>query len=50
MLTNVDEYRKFDPSSLPPVMGVRAGQNPYLSVSVPAVLHDIRAEAQKLQS
>ncbi|KAF7789695.1 hypothetical protein EIP86_000641 [Pleurotus ostreatoroseus] len=42
--------RKFDPASLPPVMGVRAGQNPYLSVSVPAVLHDIRAEAQKLQA
>ena len=42
--------RKFDPSLLPPVMGMREGQGVHLTIDVPAILRQIREEAKQLQS
>ena len=47
-MTCVIRCRKFTTANLPPVMGLREGQNIYLGVDVPAVLQDIREEAKRL--
>lgn len=45
-----DRDRKFTAPLLPQVMGVREGQNPYLSIDVSLVLQEIRQEARRLES
>ncbi|GJE94842.1 hypothetical protein PsYK624_110180 [Phanerochaete sordida] len=44
------DARKFSGGTLPPVMHLRAGQNTWTTVDVPAVLEEIRAEARRFNA
>lgn len=44
------EARKFSGSSLPPVMHLRSGQNTWVTIDVPAILEEVRAEARRFNA
>ena len=45
--TDLWRYRKFSGASLPPVMNLRSGQGLWVTIDVPAVLEEIKAEARR---
>ena len=47
---NPTSCRKFSGASLPPVMGLRAGQGTWVTIDVPLVLEEIKAEARRFSS